>query len=126
MELVENNHGDALQIKAGQDAPRHNPLRHNFDAGLLRDPTVKPDRITERLADLLAQSLCHPPGGGDGGDSPGFKQDNPAFLRRENIKERQGNPCRFAGAGRGLKNNGGMLTDGRRQLGEDIINGVRV
>ena len=96
----------------------------NFNAGVLRDPGVKPDGITQRLADLLAQGLCHPPGGGDGGNPPGFQHDDPSLLRRHDIKERQRNPCCLAGTGRGLKYNGGMLTNGRCQFRENVVDGV--
>lgn len=126
MKLIKNNHGDALQTGVCQDTPRQNPLRHNFDTGTLRDPTVKPDRITQGLANLLAPDLCHPPGGGDGGDPTGFKYDNPTFLRRYNVKERQRNPCSLAGTGWSLKDNGGVFTDGRCQLRKDVVNRVGV
>ncbi len=59
VEFVEDDEARALEFGIVLQAPRQDALGHHLDAGLGRDLAVETHRVTDGLADLLAQGFRH-------------------------------------------------------------------
>ena len=124
MKLVEDDQRCSLKPGIGLDAARQYPFGHDLDAGLIRDPRIKTDRVPHGLAGLLAEGLGHPAGSRHGSDPARFKHHDAALFGRQDVEQGQRHPGRLARTRRRVKHHSGMSAQRLFQRRQDRINGI--
>jgi hypothetical protein len=126
VKLVEDHHPDTFQQRVVLYAASQDALGDHLDPGGRRYTALEADRIAHRLTGLFPQGERHPAGNRRRGDAAGHQHDDAARFGWDNIQQCQGHAGGLAGAGRGVQNGIGMISDGAEEVGEDCINRKRV
>jgi hypothetical protein len=120
VDLVEQDGGDAGELRVGLDAAAEDAFGEDEDAGAGGAPGVEPGGIADRLADPLAGELRHPLGGGAGGEAAGRKEKD--FAGYPRFGEQGGSDGGgLAGTGRRDEHGVASLAQGGKEAGEDGV-----
>ena len=101
VELVEQHRRNAFERGIVEDHAREHAFRDDLDPRARGDEALQAHAKADGLADLLAQSRGHTRGGGARGEAARLQHDDLARFRERLVEQRERNPRRLAGAGRG-------------------------
>jgi hypothetical protein len=121
VELVEEDAGDPVEGRVGEDHAREHALGDDLDARPAADLGPEPHAQAHGVADLLAERSGHAVGGGAGGEAARLEQDQLPPVRPGLAEERQRHPRRLAGAGRRHQHGADARGQRRRQVGQGVV-----
>ena len=121
MELIEDHTGDARQFRVGQDHAGEDALRDHLDARSGRNAGLHAHAETHGFADILAQRSRHTLGGGAGGQTARFQDDDPAVAAPGLAQQLQRHDRRLSGTRRRDQNSGVTDPQGRLQRGQGLV-----
>ena len=114
-----------VEHRVVEHQPREHAFGDHLDPGAARDLRVKPHPHADRIADLLAQRLRHPLGGGARGEPARLQDEDAAAFGPRFAGEDQRHARGLAGAGRGDEHGGVVPAQRRREFRQHSVDRER-
>ena len=121
MKLVEHDTRHVFEERVVEQVPQQDAGGDGDAAGVPSRLFVEADVVTEAVTEAGAVFVGHPPGGGAGGDSPGFEEEQ--LAGRKLRQNRGGYAGGFARTGRCPQDDGVRLAEAGEQLRQRVVDG---